>query len=204
MYFFSLLINDPAHQRPCFPACVLAGKVLCTAGTNMSQVCFHLPSDLNPDSSTFVYNDYHTLWDLSPVILDYQWAASTDYGWRVNRYLSASLIEMVNVKCFCEAKLMWNANMHLVSVLPLNNRCQMLWEASLIRLMSHKTCVLQPCKNRLAANFSVWLSANDQMSMWQTWKQPVKLTADDLRKVICKENTRVRQEDWHMKHNAVL
>lgn len=70
LFLLLLLINDPAHQRPCFPACVVAGKVFCTAEANMSQVCFHLLSDLNPDTSTFVHNDYHALWDPSPVILD--------------------------------------------------------------------------------------------------------------------------------------
>lgn len=107
---------------------------------------------------------------------------------------------MVNVNCFCEAKITWNANMRLVSVLPLNNWGQVLWAASLIQLMSHKTCVLQPCKNVLAANFSVWLSANDHVSIWQTWKQSAKLTSYDL----CKENIRAKQEDWHIKKNQLL
>lgn len=111
-------------------------------------------------------------------------------------------MEMVNVNCFCEAKLIWNANLRLVSILHVNYRCQMLWAAFLIRLISHKTCVLQPCKNVLAAHFSVWLSANDQVSMWQTWKQSAELTADDLCKVIGKETIRARQDDWHKKHNA--
>lgn len=45
-----------------------------------------------------------------------------------------------------------------------------------------QTCVLQPCTNRLAAHFSAWLSANDQVSMLRTWKEPVELPADDPRK----------------------
>lgn len=65
IFFKKMLINDPAHHHPCFPVCVLAGKVFCTPETNMSQVCVHLPPDLNTDSSTSMHNHYHALWDPS-------------------------------------------------------------------------------------------------------------------------------------------
>lgn len=50
-----LHINDPVFLH------VRAGEVFHPAETNMSQFCFHLPWDLNPDT----VHDYHALWDPS-------------------------------------------------------------------------------------------------------------------------------------------
>lgn len=111
--------------------CVRAGEVFRPAETNMSQFCFHLPWDLNPDTSIFVH-DYHALWD--PSRHSGLTVSSQQRLW----LMSKSLICFFNGDGECKLFLWYDVNMLLVSVLPLNKRCQLLWAASLIWLMSRK------------------------------------------------------------------